>query len=166
MLAEKRQYAYDYNMESTAKKIKYDDYINKQRKNRVKPKQNTESKGQISLKTKASTVLMIVALFSALLLIVHRYNIISERNYTVQNLKKQVDSSKASETEAQIEVEQGTDLNSIEAYAKQQLGMQKPTKNQMIYIDNSQNTSVKNTQNTTVIDKVVNKVKDLIKQVF
>lgn len=58
-------------------------------------------------------------------IITYRFGLINEKNLEVQNLEKELEIVSSQATTAQIEVDQNTDLNSIEAYAKQQLGMQK-----------------------------------------
>lgn len=163
MLAERKYYAYDYDMDSTVRKKQYEYHeVNKQNKKRT----NVNKKNNISVKTKVSTVLGVLAFFSLFMVIVYRYNVINEKNVKVQDLKDKLSSVQTIETSAQMAVEQSTDLNSIEAYAKQKLGMQKPGKNQVIYIDNSVSASVQSSSNTTIIDKVVNKVKEVINKIF
>ena len=66
-----------------------------------------------------------------------------------------------------IAVEQNTDLNKIESYAKQQLGMQKPTKNQIIYIDTSENIgAVEIVKKTDLIASIKNSVSSFINNIF
>ena len=63
---------------------------------------------------------------------------------------------------AQIEVDQNTDLNSIEAYAKQQLGMQKADSSQTVYIDTSQELNkVQVNQEVSIIEKIINCIKGI-----
>lgn len=165
MLAERKYYAYDYEMGTAVKKKEEYDVpkrVVKQRKNVVKQAKPK----QISNKAKVSTILWILSMFALLMILIYRFNIINEKNLQVQSLKKELLATQASVANAQVEVEQSIDLNKIEAYAKQQLGMQKPDKNQMIYIDNSNSNSVQTQNSTTMINKVLDKVKQIINQVF
>lgn len=161
MLAERKYYDdYDYYRDSTVRKKQYDYDI--------KPSQKVSSNKKLELnkKAKTSTVLSILFIFSLSMILVYRFNIISEKNFQVQTLQKQLDKIQANETKSQIAVEQSTDLNSIEAYAKQKLGMQKPGKNQIIYVDNSIKDSVQSSDQKSIIDKIVSEAKKIIKQIF
>ena len=164
MLAVKKyydDYDYDFNTDSTARK--------KQEQYYVKKINNTKSGTksiQFSNKAKKSTILSILFMFSLSIILVYRFNIISEKNYQIQDLQKQLSTSQAIETGSQVSVEQSLDLNSIEAYAKQKLGMQKPGKNQIIYIDNSIKGQVQSNNSQSFFNNVLNKTKNLIKQIF
>ena len=58
-------------------------------------------------------------------------------------------------------------LNKIEAYAKQQLGMQKPDKNQTIYVDTSIDEGTTQVEKTlNVFEKIVENIKDAIAKIF
>ena len=105
--------------------------------------------------------------FTMGMIITYRYNMISEKNLKVQELKGELAAVEANLLTAQIEVEQNTDLNKIEAYAKQQLGMQKPDKNQTIYIDTSKTmNSIEINNDTSVIEDLIQNVKDMINKIF
>ena len=92
---------------------------------------------------------------------------ISEKNLEVQNLKKELNKVESGLVSSQIDVEQGTDLNKIEAYAKQQLGMQKPDKNQTIYVDTSIDEGTTQVEKTlNVFEKIVENIKDAIAKIF
>ena len=63
---------------------------------------------------------------------------------------------------SQIAVDQNTDLNTIEAYAKQQLGMQKADSSQTVYIDTSESINkVQVNQETTFWDKIISYIKGI-----
>ena len=54
------------------------------------------------------------------------------------------------------------DLNTIEAYAKQQLGMQKADSSQTVYIDTSESINkVQVNQETTFWDKIISYIKGI-----
>lgn len=162
-MAERKYYSYDYEMGTSPKKREYESYDEKvKHKRKVVIPRKTMSK-----KAKTKAMIWVLSMFVMFMAVIYRYNTISEKNIEVQGLKENLGSIEASLAKSQIALEQSTDLNSIEGYAKQQLGMQKPDKNQIIYIDNSNNDSIKiKEENTTVIDKVINSIKEFVKKIF
>lgn len=158
---------------SAARKIdKKETYQRKSRKletNRKygKNKLKTSSRAKTRAKKNAKLVACILCSFVMGMTITYRYNVISEKNLKAQELKSELAAVEASLLTKQIEVEQSTDLNKIEAYAKQQLGMQKPDKNQTIYVDTSKSmNSVQINENATSLEQVINNVKDIINKIF
>ena len=84
-----------------------------------------------------------------------------------QKLKGDLDTAEATLLTSKISVEQSTNLDYIEAYAKQKLGMQKPTSSQTIYVDTSNITQVVEVnENLSVIGKIVSKLKESINNIF
>ena len=101
------------------------------------------------------------------MIIVYRFGVINEKNLYVQELKDNIVTTESAIATAKINVEQNTDLNKIETYAKQQLGMQKPDKNQIIYIDSSDtNTSVKLQENKSFFSNLIDNIKNGINKYF
>lgn len=135
-----------------------------------KPKKNTRAKTKIQPKAKksnASIILFVLCAFAMTMFITYRYNIINEKNLKAQSLKKELEGAESTLVGSQIEVEQNTDLNKIESYAKQQLGMQKPDKNQTVYVDTSKTgQTVQVEQDTTVIEKIWNSIKSALENIF
>lgn len=160
---------YDDTFESGSAARKYSsDYIKvaPARKN-VKTGKNQINRQRKKAKNNASAIVFILSVFAMTLILTYRYNIISEKNLEVQTLKEELTKVESGLVSSQIDVEQGTDLNKIEAYAKQQLGMQKPDKNQTIYVDTSigeGTTQVEKTLN--VFEKIVTGIKDIIAKIF
>lgn len=119
-------------------------------------------KPKIKSKTKLSLILSVVALFGMALTISYRYNLISEKNLEIQRLKMEqvtVDSELAT---TEIAVERIIDKDMIESYAKQQLGMQKPEKSQIVYIDSNYETKVEQVETKNILEIGINKLKELI----
>ncbi len=73
--------------------------------------------------------------FAMFMTLIYRYNLINAKNLENLKIQKEYEKIKAEVSLAQIELERRVSLSTIEAYAKQKLGMQKPTKSQIIYID-------------------------------
>lgn len=141
----------------------------KQEQNRRYGKNKLKSKSKANIKAKQNTkvFMCILCSFAMGMIITCRYNIISEKNLKVQELKGKLAAVEATLLNKQIEVEQSTDLNKIEAYAKQQLGMQKPDKNQTIYIDTSKSmNSIQINGETSSIDELIQKIKEMINKIF
>lgn len=133
-------------------------------KNKVKT--NTKAKPASNI-TKALYIISIISAFAILMAITYRYNIISEKNLTSQQLKSDLEATEANLLAAKIAVEQNTNMDYIEAYAKQKLGMQKPTSSQTIYVDTSNITQVVEVnENLNVIEKIINSVKETINNIF
>ena len=152
--AKKREYTNDYQDEQSNVKRRYG-------KNKINRATNQKTKRRVS------TVAFILCVFTMAMVLTYRYNLISEKNLQAQELKEELAAAESALLNAKIDVEQQTDLNKIEAYAKQQLGMQKPDKNQTIYVDTSNTAqTIETTGETTLIDNIVNSIKNFINNIF
>ncbi len=135
--------------------------------NRKTGKNKIARKNAVKKKKNLSMVAFILTGFMMAMVVTYRFNIISEKNLEAQNLKDELSNVEASLLISQIDVEQSTDLNEIEAYAKQKLGMQKPDKNQTIYIDTTNTTStVEVDESTNFISSLIESIKDFINKIF
>lgn len=167
-----KSYENFYEDGSAAKKLnrKENEHVRVKRKadtNRRYGKNKLKVESKAKAKKNAKMVMFILCSFTMGMLITYRYNIISEKNLQAQELKSELAAVEANLLNKQIEVEQNTELSKIEAYAKQQLGMQKPDKNQTIYIDTSKamNSVEVNSQMST-IEKLLQSIKDIINKIF
>ena len=149
-----------YQSDSTARKIK-----TSQNNNVYK---NTRKSKKTSVAKSASYVLpSILAIFVMMLVITIRYTIINEKNLQTISLKSDLEKVESNLFSSKIAVEQNTDLTKIEAYAKQKLGMQKPTKNQIIYVDTSENTSVvEMAKDKSIFEGVKSNILNFINNIF
>lgn len=133
-------------------------------KNKVKTNTKVQSASSV---TKALYLTVIVIAFAMLMLMTYRFNIISEKNLVSQQLKADLESTEANLLAAKIAVEQNTNLDYIESYAKQKLGMQKPTSSQTVYVDTSNITQVvEANENLNVIESIASKIKSIFNNVF
>ncbi len=137
------------------------------------PKVKTEKKVKkmpkkaVKTQNKAAICLFIACAFSMTILLTHRYNVISEKNLKVQELKEELEDADALLTTTKIEVESNTDYNAIEAYAKQKLGMQKPSVNQIVYVDSSlENNLVENKSVSDAFSNFFDTIKSKISSLF
>ena len=112
---------------------------------------------------KLSLVLTVTALFSMLIVVSLRYNVISEKNLELQRLQIEETNVNSALAVTEVEVEKTIDKDTVESYAKQQLGMQKPEKSQMIYINSEYETKVENVENNNIIQNVIDKLKEIFK---
>lgn len=152
-----------YESGSTAKKIEYNEEYSK------KVKLNTKKRNAVTTKQKAKTssIGVILFVFSMALILVYRYNVINEKNLETQKLAADLTKIESALVTSQIEVEQNTDLNQIEAYAKQKLGMQKPDKNQTIYIDTSKDNNLVEVQSdTTFLQNITASISNFFSKIF
>lgn len=125
-------------------------------------KNNSIRRQQIQRKKNASMVAFILCGFAMSMIITYRFSLINEKNLEVQNLISELEIVSSQVATSQIEVDQNTDLNAIEAYAKQQLGMKKADSSQTVYIDTSEAINkIQVNQETTIIDKIINYIKGI-----
>lgn len=161
-MSTRRSYSY-YESGSTAKKL---EYVEEKKKVVRNNKQNSNKKS-VKTKTKTSSIAMILFIFSMALVLVYRYNVINEKNLESQSLADDLIKAESALLTSQIEVDQSTDLNQIEAYAKQKLGMQKPDKNQTIYVDTSKTSnSVEVQSDTTFLQNITDKISNFFDEIF
>lgn len=154
MVAEKK-YLYDLSLPEK-KSVKQ-----KENFRLIKNKNNKSKKNN-----KATLVLTTLAIFAMFMIVTYRYNLISEKNLKVQELKEDLEVAKSELATTQIAVEKVMDVNYVESYAKQQLGMQKPEKSQLIYVNLENEESVQNMSASNMIMSLVEKIKEIVKSVF
>ena len=151
---------------SSARKYEYlDDYPKTKSDNVKKVMKKSVKKAVINDKVKVKTVLFISCLFIMFMTIIYRFNVISESNLALQNLKSDLVRVQSNLASTEMGIEQSTDLSKIEAYAKQKLGMQKPDKNQVIYIDTSKDMNIVKETNISFVDKIIENIKGYINNI-
>ena len=154
-----------YETGSTAKKRQLDT-IYEEKSNR-KTGKNVVNRPKLKRKSNILIFSFILTAFAMTMLITYRFNVISEKNLKAQELKDELNSVEAALLNSQIDVEQNTNLDEIEAYAKQKLGMQKPDKNQTVYINTSDSTAeVEEGESLNFIEKIIEQIKDFINKIF
>lgn len=136
-----------------------------QKEEKFKLIKNT-NKISISKTNKATLVLSTLIIFAMFMVITYRYNVISEKNLQVQNLKNDLVVAKSELATSEIALEQVMDVNYVESYAKQQLGMQKPEKSQLIYVNMESSDTVNKVSASNMFGELAQKVKGMIEKVF
>lgn len=169
MLAERAYDPFYETGNAARKKVTFE--VPDQQKSKIKRrygKNHKKIQNQVNQNSnRAFIMISIIFVFSMIMLITYRYNIISEKNLVSQKLKSNLDSAEANLLTAKIAVDQNTNLDEIEAYAKQKLGMQKPTSNQTVYVDTSNITQVVEVnENLGVIEKIIHYMKETLKDIF
>lgn len=135
-------------------------------KNKIQKNLNKKNEHKKALKT-VRVVSLTLCIFTMMVIISYRYNLINEKNLKSIGLKSELSSVEANLLKAQISVEQSTNLTEIESYAKQKLGMQKPDKNQTIYVDTSDSLYSSNTTSeTSGIANIFNSIKNMFKKII
>lgn len=124
------------------------------------------NKNSISKTNKATLVLSTLIIFAMFMVITYRYNVISEKNLQVQKLKEDLEVAKSELATSEIALEQVMDVNYVESYAKQQLGMQKPEKSQLIYVNMDTEDVVSKVSASNLFSQLANKIQEFIKNVF
>ena len=162
-MIDNKAYAYDLSVPEIAPKYmpnKKDFKIVKSPK-KVENTKNVK-KAKAEPKSKLSLVLSVVALFAMAIVISYRYNVISEKNLELQRLKMEQVTANSELATTEVAVKSIIDNDTVEAYAKQQLGMQKPEKSQMVYINSNYETKVEALGTENIFEKIIGKVKNLI----
>lgn len=157
MVATQRKYAYDYDEEPPEKKRKQKESVTIKEKPQIK----------VNNKSRVKLIASIIIVFSMFMVITYRYNLINEENLEVQGLKKELKRVAAEVSLAQIELEQNLNLDTVENYAKQKLGMQKPEKNQIVYVDTRQEEHVNNVkEDISFWDKIQQMIDSIRENIF
>ena len=119
------------------------------------------NKNTMSKNNRATLVLTTLFIFAMFMVITYRYNVISEKNLHVQELKQDLVAAKSELATTQIAMEELMNEAEVEAYAKQQLGMQKPEKSQLIYINMENEETVQKVSSNNMIMSLVEKIKNV-----
>lgn len=136
MRAAEFEKAYDYDFEVKSFNQSQNAKIINIRKERLE-REKRKKKAKETFLTFIKSVFFIVVFVSMLSLIIYKNSLVSEAKYDIFGLKSEIKSlnSKIEETSALIE--QKTELKAVEKYAIEELNMQYPSKNQIVYIDAS-----------------------------
>ena len=150
-MVQNRNLAYDLNrFEVAPKKMKEPEFkVIKSKKQAVKSR------------SKVSLVVTAISIFAMLIVISYRYNLISEKNLEVQRQNMLLEDATSILATTEINAEQNSNLDYIESYAKQQLGMQKPEKSQIVYINANYDSEVKSLEEQNIFSKLADSIKNI-----
>jgi cell division protein FtsL len=137
---------------SLAEKPIYDAY----EKNTVlKEKRNAKKYG----KSKRKVIFTILVLFIFCMTLMYRYAVLLNANYTANKLERQYEQIKNENSALKVELEENTDITYIKNEAEQRLGMNKPDRVQIVYVNVEKN-------DITVVHNEVQKANILSDNVF
>lgn len=123
-----RQAMYQY--ETSPRKLE-PDYGKVNRKKSVK-KQRTEKKAKLY---NTKPVLYIAIGFAMLFVISYRNSVINESYAKKENLKAQLSQVEKENEQIKVNLESSLNLNNVEKRAREELGMQKLSNDQKVYVD-------------------------------
>ena len=95
----------------------------------------TNKKANVNRTRITKAVILAGALFILCITVLYRYGIILSCNQQIKELESQRDEILASNQAAQAKIDKQFEMNEIEKYAKEKLGMMKPQSYQVFYID-------------------------------
>ena len=124
-MAQKRN---NYVYGTAAEKIEYDVYKHNEV---LKEKKKYRANRLIKVKM----VVGILLLFSLGLIVMYRYALIAEINFKISSKEKQYEELKNENSRLKVAIENETNLSKITQVAQNELGMQKPDKYQIVYIE-------------------------------
>lgn len=141
---------------NTARKLEYDVY----EENKVlseKKKQRTNNK------VKVRVVVAFMAVFALCSVVMYRYALITEMNYKINAGMNALDQLKDENSILEVKIEKELDLQKIQQYAQENLGMQKPDKSQCVFVNvpRSDFTVVSDKQDDNLFDEIMGKVEGL-----
>lgn len=105
----------------------------KLKKPELSPAQKKKAKEKVINRVKDVMTLLIG--FAIAFLICYRYSLIDQRFNQLEKTKKELSTAQTVNEQIQADIDSQTDLSYIENYAKYQLGMQKPSNSQIVYVN-------------------------------
>lgn len=85
-------------------------------------------------RVKFRLVMLSIVFFSICVAVAYRYAIITEQSFSVNSMNKQHEELINQNVKLQAEINKSLDLNKIKQMAETMLAMQKPAKNQIVYV--------------------------------
>ncbi len=113
---------------TAAEKLQYDVY----EENKVlKAKQNQRNNNR----TKYKIVRNVILVFALTFLVIYRYAVITEMNYNIDKVNDKYNEMKNENSRIKVDIEKQMDLGKIREIAENSLGMHKPDKYQIVYVN-------------------------------
>lgn len=108
----------------------------------------------------------VIAIFGLLLTISYRNSQINEKFNEMQSLKKELSSLQKENEQLKVNIANGLNLANIEKLAKEKLGMQKLTNNQIVYVSLPKKDYVESASEKVVIKDQTNWFEKLVNKIF
>ena len=118
---------YDYVQGSTARQLQYDVY---EENTVLKAKKRYKNNRKVKLRL----IVSILAVLVAGLTVMYRFTAITQLSYDINQSEKVYNELRNKNSILKVKVETETNLTSIKEIAETRLGMQKPDKSQIVYI--------------------------------
>lgn len=143
----------DYQKPRTRKKKKVVSQKNKELKKQIqkRAKENVRQKHEAKIR-KRKIILSVLVVFGILFAISYRNSLINESFSKVKNLKTELASLEKENEQLQVSIESSTNLQNVEQAAKEQLGMQKLTNDQKVYINLSKKDYVEPASESVIME--------------
>lgn len=105
-----------------------------------KKKINEKEKAQmIARKATLARILYIVILSFSAMFMISKYVAVYDTQQEINSLNRQLEEKRSYATQKIFEMEQSVDLTEVEKIATEKLGMQRPEKHQIVYVNVKQN---------------------------
>lgn len=155
--------------EYAPKKNNYKGKKSTAKKSETKEKKINKKKLQQERKKHRQIITYVVLGFAVLFAISYRNAQIDENFEKVQDYKKELASIEKENSQLELAIESSLNLSNIEQQAKELLGMQKLTNQQIVYVNLEKDDHIEsaaesvNIEKETFMDKMINTVKNLFK---
>ncbi len=153
----------DFNKSQSAKIVN----IRKKRLEREKQKKRAKTTFVNIVKS-----MLLVFIFVAMLsMIIYKNSLVSEAKYNIFSLKSEIKSLNTQIEELSADIEQKTELKAVEKIAIEELKMQYPTKEQIVYIDSTVKYALKDKQSaipmaSEIVKEEPSMFKDIVAALF
>jgi len=171
-----RQYGYQYETSPRKLQPEYDNPRNPYKKKKStsvkkgKAKQSVKKQTKRKLKYNIKPIFYIAIAFAMLFTISYRNSLINERYNSKESLKEQLSELQKENEQLKVNIESSLNLNSVAKTAEEELGMQKLTNDQKVYVNLQKKDYVEPTAEEVVIeenlswwDKILNSLTKIIK---
>ena len=108
--------------------------VNVQKNDQIKKQEEQKKQENLQRKRRQRIVLLLLATFAVLFVISYRNSLINENFAKVKSLKEELALVEKENEQLKVNIESSTNLQNVEQAAKDQLGMQKLTNDQKVYI--------------------------------
>ena len=112
---------------TAAPKIQYDVY----EENKVLKQKKAY---RVNKRVKLKAVFTILLVFSLCFTLTYRYALLTEMNYKISKTNRQYNELRDENARLKVDIEKSIDLVKIKELAETRLGMQKPDRNQVVYV--------------------------------
>ncbi len=120
--------------------LAYDDFMLEEQKNRIKARKKAEKRRRAERKRKGTlfvfkTICACAVLFLSSVFMISRYIELDSTEKKIKSLESELKEIEAYTSQKTFELEQSVDLTKIEEIATTRLGMKRPEKYQIIYVN-------------------------------